>query len=156
MYLRVLGGLADAIVPICVDMEKLKGTKMPPVGSPGTEAERMLVQLPDIDPVIDDRRVAIVPPHATRLPGDARTAKENRRRAPRMKVFKGGHIVWLPGTSVECIIRNLSETGAMLEVYSPVPRNFELIFDGDESRHPCRVIWQKDQRLGVEFVHFQS
>ncbi len=101
-------------------------------------------------PVIDDRRVA---PRGTALTfEDRRVAVTDRRISPRMRTLKGGQIVWPTGTSVKCIIRNLSETGACLEVHSPVPHTFELVFDGDESRRSCRVVWRKETRIGVEFI----
>jgi hypothetical protein len=75
-----------------------------------------------------------------------------RHRVPRMKILKGAQIYWLTGTPVKCLVRNLSEMGAKIEVHSPVPENFDLVFDGDQTRHPCRVVWRKEILLGVQFV----
>jgi hypothetical protein len=36
-------------------------------------------------------------------------------------------------------------------VHSPVPHTFELVFDGDASRHSCTVVWRKNPRIGVKF-----
>ena len=82
---------------------------------------------------------------------DRRTAVENRRAAPRMKRLKGGQIVLPTGETVKCIIRNLSETGANIEVYGAVSDDFTLIFDCDLSRYTCRVMWRKPPRIGVQF-----
>src|SRR4029077_20557896 len=55
------------------------------------------------------------------------------------------------GDSIECGIRDLSETGAQLEVRGPIPNVFDLIIDCDQSRHTCYVIWRKVWRIGVTF-----
>ena len=81
--------------------------------------------------------------------GDGRT----RRRSPRSKTFKGAELIWPNGVVVKCIVRNVSETGAKLEVFGPVLRNIvDLIFDHDHSRRSCRVVWRKEPMVGVEFI----
>jgi len=48
-------------------------------------------------------------------------------------------------------VRNLSETGAALDVTSPVgiPTEFTLVTDGGQRL--CRVVWRKEKRIGVTF-----
>jgi len=75
----------------------------------------------------------------------------DRRLSPRTKKLKGARIVW-PGSVVRCIIRNLSETGAKMEAHGPIPANFELVFDLDQSRRSCRVMWRKEAMIGVKFI----
>ncbi len=101
-------------------------------------------------PDIDDRRAAVgqTPPPDVE---DRRIAAEDRRSAPRLKRLKGGQIEWTGGTPVTCVIRNISETGAQLEAHGPVPDDFVLVFDSDQSRYACHVMWRKPPRLGVEF-----
>jgi hypothetical protein len=55
---------------------------------------------------------------------------------------------------MDCIIRNLSETGAMLEITSPigVPSNFTLIIKPELLKRPCEVVWRSAQRIGVRFT----
>ena len=52
-----------------------------------------------------------------------------------------------------CIIRNLSDTGAKLEVASVagVPNTFDLMAPGHRP-HACRVVWRSLKEMGVEFV----
>jgi|ERR1700677_1511598 hypothetical protein len=83
---------------------------------------------------------------------DRRKSVENRRSSPRIRTLKGAQIVWPTGSPVKCIVRNLSERGAKIEVHSPVPGTFDLIFDGDQSRYPCRVTWRREIQLGVRFL----
>jgi hypothetical protein len=76
-----------------------------------------------------------------------------RRRLPRSKTFKGAELLWPNGVPVKCIVRNISETGAKLEVFGPVLRNVvDLIFDQDHSKRSCRVVWRKERMVGVEFL----
>lgn len=89
-----------------------------------------------IDSVIDDRRIA----------------PRDRRASPRRRVLKGAQISWPYGIPVRCVVRNISATGAHIEVEDPVVQNiFDLILDLDQSRHLCRVVWRKGSRIGVKF-----
>ena len=74
------------------------------------------------------------------------------RRSPRQRTFKGGSIS-LSGGIIECIIRNLSETGAMVELAGPasVPDTFVLIIKPEILKRSCEVVWQRDNRMGVHF-----
>jgi len=95
---------------------------------------------------IDDRRVT-----AEAVIKERRAAVSDRRRVTRMRTLKGAQIVWPTGAPVKCVVRNLSQTGAALELQSPVPNNFELVFDGDQSRRSCVVVWRRETRIGVKF-----
>jgi hypothetical protein len=50
-------------------------------------------------------------------------------------------------------VRDLSISGAALDVTSPVgiPDHFTLVFQADGVHMPCRVIWCKEERIGVAF-----
>ena len=95
---------------------------------------------------IDDRRTS----------PERRTAVTDRRGSPRRKVLKNGRTCWLNGDSIECSVRNLSETGAQLEVRGPVPNTFGLVIDCDRYRRTCQVIWRDGGRLGVKFVELSG
>ena len=76
---------------------------------------------------------------------------DEHRTAPRRRVLKAGSISFGGGV-IDCTIRNISETGACLEVYDPVLQNlFDLVFDLNQARRACRVVWRKHPRMGVEF-----
>lgn len=83
---------------------------------------------------------------------DRRKSGGDRRSSPRTRTLKGAQIVWPTGNPVKCIVRNLSDTGAKIEVHGPVPGTFELVFDSDRSRRSCRVVWRKEPMMGVRFV----
>lgn len=101
-------------------------------------------------PAIDDRRRG-----GGRRADERRKAELARRRAPRMRTLKGAQIVVPAGTSIRCTVRNISETGACLQLHSAVflSHTFDLTFDDpDWSRRSCRVVWRDALLLGVEFT----
>jgi hypothetical protein len=77
---------------------------------------------------------------------------DDKRRAQRRRVIKSGKITF-GGGAISCVVRNLSESGAMLEVESPVgvPDRFTLVFDSDGVHQECRTVWRKPTRIGVAF-----
>jgi hypothetical protein len=75
-----------------------------------------------------------------------------KRRAARHRTLKTGTIIFNGRFSVlACTIRNLSDTGAGLEMGTTlgVPVQFTLAFDGAE--RPCLVRWRTERRMGVSF-----
>jgi hypothetical protein len=79
---------------------------------------------------------------------------EERRESHRSRTYRGGKILFNNRRSViDCTIRNLSPEGACLQVESVVgvPAEFDLLVDGEEAPRPCRLRWQSDHRVGVEF-----
>lgn len=77
---------------------------------------------------------------------------ESNRVAPRRRVLKAGSISF-GGGSFDCTVRNLSATGAALEVATPlyIPDRFRLIVQSDDLNQPCHVVWRKERRIGVAF-----
>jgi hypothetical protein len=77
---------------------------------------------------------------------------DEHRIAPRRRVLKAGSISFGGGT-FDCMVRNISETGAALEVVTPlfIPDKFTLIVPSDRLSRPCRVMWRRERRIGVSF-----
>ena len=77
---------------------------------------------------------------------------ENRRK-PRQRTFKGGSIT-LPTGRVECIVRNVSASGALLELKTSalVPNDFDLIINPEQIRRSCHVVRRDGLQLGIHFV----
>jgi hypothetical protein len=88
--------------------------------------------------------------HAAR----AMSTASDDRRAPRLRTFKGGLITFGAAPTVDCLIRNMSETGAALEAESTVsiPVEFTLVIKPEFVKRNCRVAWRSDRRIGVRFV----
>ena len=76
----------------------------------------------------------------------------DKRTAQRHRVLKVGTIEF-GGGAITCMVRNLSEAGAALDVTSPVgvPEHFTLVFKSDGLRKPCHIIWRKAKRIGIAF-----
>lgn len=82
---------------------------------------------------------------------DDRQKNAERRRWRRRKTWKNGKTLWSNGDSSECIVRNLSEAGAQLELRGPLPNRFDLLVEGDQCRRSCSVVWRRENRAGVRF-----
>ena len=74
------------------------------------------------------------------------------RIAPRRRMFKAGTIEF-GGGGVDCTVKNLSDTGAALEILSPlyIPDRFTLFVPSDQFRRRCHVVWRKERRVGIAF-----
>jgi hypothetical protein len=75
-----------------------------------------------------------------------------RRRAPRHRVLKGATIAF-DGIGFDCMVRNLSDTGAALDFASAtsVPSSFTLTIVSDHLVRRCHPVWSNDRRIGVAF-----
>lgn len=74
------------------------------------------------------------------------------RIALRRRILKAGRILF-NGGGIDCTVRNISETGAALEVATPVgiPQDVTLIVEADKFKRECQVVWRKEKRTGVTF-----
>jgi hypothetical protein len=74
------------------------------------------------------------------------------RRASRYDVLKTGTVKF-GRNSINCLVRNLSTTGAAIEISSraELPERFVLVVPGDGLQLPCRTVWRKEHRIGVAF-----
>jgi hypothetical protein len=82
---------------------------------------------------------------------------EERRVAPRRRVLKPARIVCNNGQrTIDCVIRNISETGAQIDTESTVdlPGSFWLDCQDGRTR-PVELVWQKSNLLGVRFADSQ-
>ncbi|WGD53064.1 PilZ domain-containing protein [Bradyrhizobium sp. CB1650] len=77
---------------------------------------------------------------------------DERRNNARHRVLKAGTIEF-GGGAIDCTVRNRSDTGAALDVTSPVgiPEHFTLIVPADGVQLTCHVVWRKEKRIGVKF-----
>lgn len=77
---------------------------------------------------------------------------EEHRTSQRRRTLKAGTISFGGGT-IDCTVRNLSESGAALDVISPIgiPERFTLLVEADHRHLPCRIVWRKEKRIGVHF-----
>ena len=75
------------------------------------------------------------------------------RSSQRHRTFKGGSICVANAPAIDCIVRNLSETGACLEVSGTIgiPDYFKIIIKPELVTRSCEVAWRSAQRIGVRF-----
>jgi hypothetical protein len=76
-----------------------------------------------------------------------------KRTAPRHRVFKRGTLAFGGGGAVDCMVRNISSSGARLDIAIPVglPPTFTLVIQTDQFMRRCRPVWSNDNRFGVAF-----
>jgi hypothetical protein len=57
-------------------------------------------------------------------------------------------------TSACCVVRNLSDHGAALDIgsLSGIPDQFTLIAMSEKKIYSCSVVWRKHRRIGVSFT----
>ena len=65
---------------------------------------------------------------------------------------------WIEGSRglIPCSVVNFTSEGAQLCFRQPLvlPAYFSLLLDKDGTdKRSCRVIWSKEERLGVRFLH---
>jgi hypothetical protein len=77
----------------------------------------------------------------------AEARKANRRHVLDMALIRFGEM------SVGCVIRNLTEAGAALDVgpQSDIPDQFTLVVVAKKKIYSCNVVWRKNRRIGVSF-----
>lgn len=74
------------------------------------------------------------------------------RATPRYRVMKPAQIEY-GGDKITCMVRDLSITGAALQVSDPtaIPAKFTLVVPEDGLELPCRVVRRGGFRIGVAF-----
>jgi PilZ domain len=86
-------------------------------------------------------------------------ADAEQRQAPRLRALIGARIVFNNGqATLDCLIRDVSETGAKLILSAPVPLpdRFELIIPQKGITRRVRVAWRRATEIGVRFEEDQG
>ena len=84
---------------------------------------------------------------------------EEKRRALRRRTLKGARVVFNNRqSSIDCVVRNLSDDGARLDLVSSigVPDRLLLVFDDGCSKRSCEVKWRKAKSIGLLFVETEK
>jgi hypothetical protein len=79
---------------------------------------------------------------------------DDKRKTPRMRRLKEGHIYFNGNKSViNCIVRDANATGARVTVSEPylLPAEFDFVMNGSPAR-PARKVWVKQNEIGIEFL----
>jgi hypothetical protein len=77
-----------------------------------------------------------------------------RRISGRSSVHKEAKLFFGSSTLIDCVVHNLTNSGARVEVPVGVklPEAFGLTFDGGYSLRPCRIVWRRENETGVKFL----
>jgi PilZ domain len=77
-----------------------------------------------------------------------------RRSDQRHRTLKGGTLYFNKGySSLECVIRDLSETGARIQMGETfgVPSRFTMSISGEETRVEASLRWRNSRSIGLSF-----
>ncbi len=77
----------------------------------------------------------------------------DKRTQPRQRTYLGARVFQDDGLSFACVIRNLSATGALVEVppLTTVPDSWVLIDMKHALAYRVGVSWRQEARVGVRF-----
>jgi hypothetical protein len=86
-----------------------------------------------------------------------RDGGDNRRVAPRFRVLGHGQVT-AHGIVTNCVIRDLSDTGAKLGVSrkAKLPEQFNLLFVQRNLKLRVRLRWRSGDTIGVSFVDMEE
>lgn len=78
---------------------------------------------------------------------------KERRKSGRSRVLKRAKLVLGSSSVLDCVVRNLTNVGARIEIPNTVslPEKLDVTFDGGRSVRPCRLVWRTLKVTGVEF-----
>ena len=76
-----------------------------------------------------------------------------KRAALRRRVLKQGTLAFGGGGGVGCTVRNLSASGARIDIVTPIglPETFILVIAADHFMRRCHAVWSSERRIGVAF-----
>jgi two-component system cell cycle response regulator len=79
---------------------------------------------------------------------------QERRKLARTRVLKRAKFYLGKSTVIDCVVRDLTNVGAGVEVPNTIdlPETVDLTFDGGRSIRRGRSVWRKLNKTGVEFI----
>ena len=83
----------------------------------------------------------------------------DKRTTPRLRSFLKGRVLFNGGqNSLDCLIRDISSTGARLEVSANVtlPDRFDLYLPHRDETCRVHAQWRRGSQLGIAFDHVES
>jgi hypothetical protein len=79
---------------------------------------------------------------------------QERRKRQRLRVVKSAKLVLGNSLVFDCVVRDLTNVGARIEIPNAIdlPEKLGMTFDGGHLIRPCRLVWRKLTGTGVEFL----
>lgn len=87
------------------------------------------------------------------------TDHDDHRAAPRRRTLIAAQIRYNGGAvTVDCVVRNMSETGAKVDVSEGVvlPASFDLLIPQKNVVHRCELRWRRGAEAGIAFLDAPS
>ncbi|MEF2553066.1 PilZ domain-containing protein [Aurantimonas sp. A2-1-M11] len=81
-----------------------------------------------------------------------------RRVAPRMRTLKRAKVVFNGGYSTfDCIVRNISATGALLTIddAAHLPKEFQIRIGEAQDERPARLVYRRAMFAGIRFLDIE-
>ncbi len=75
------------------------------------------------------------------------------------RTLLAGRIICNFGQStIDCLVRRISDHGATIEVASPfgIPDHFHLLIPDEGAPRPCKLVWQSEKEVGLEFERAET
>jgi hypothetical protein len=78
---------------------------------------------------------------------------QERRKMARTRVLKGAKFLLGNTSVIDCVVRDLTNFGAGVEIPNTIdlPDTLDLSFNDGRTLRPCRRIWRKINKTGVQF-----
>jgi PilZ domain len=79
---------------------------------------------------------------------------QERRKITRKRVLKGAKFLLGKSSSRDCVVRDLTDAGAGVELPNTIdlPGALDLTLNSGPPTRRCRVVWRKLSKTGVEFI----
>lgn len=79
---------------------------------------------------------------------------EERRQSLRRRTLLSGRVEFLDRSTFECVIRNMSDTGAKVRCDQQIalPDVFTLVIEKREEKHEVRAVWRSQDEIGLKFM----
>ena len=79
---------------------------------------------------------------------------QERRRVTRSRVLKGAKIIIGSASTIDCVVRNVTNSGARIQIANTVdlPETLDLTLDAGFTIRPCRVAWRSVTESGLQFI----
>jgi PilZ domain-containing protein len=79
---------------------------------------------------------------------------QERRKVTRSRVLKGAKIIIGSASTIDCVVRNVTNSGARIQIANTVdlPETLDLTLDAGFTIRPCRVAWRSVTESGLQFI----
>lgn len=115
--------------------------------------------LPAAAPALEQQAAPIpdTPVQALALESEAAMAEDanaEHRAKPRQRVLKAAKIVMSDWMAIDCVVRDISDTGARLKVggAAQLPHKFKLVMIAENTIRDVQVAWYLADSVGVAFI----